>query len=263
MRPHRVMIQGVPADCVTRASALETVEHMLRGMAAQSIFAVNPEKVMAAKTNPRLLDILGRGGLLLPDGIGVVAATRLLRLGRMERVPGCEFMLALCELAARRGHGIFLFGGSPETNAMAEQVLVRRYPGLRVVGRQHGYLSDSEMPALIERVNGSGAALLFVALGSPKQEVWIDAHRSRLRVKVCQGVGGTFDVISGRVRRAPRVFRMAHLEWFYRLATQPTRLARQRALPRFAVGVLKDLASGLTARMSISRRRHKPVSLSD
>jgi N-acetylglucosaminyldiphosphoundecaprenol N-acetyl-beta-D-mannosaminyltransferase len=234
---------------------------MLRGTAAQSIFAVNPEKVMAAKTNPRLLDILGRGGLLLPDGIGVVAAARLLGLGRMERVPGCEFMLALCDLAARRGHGIFLFGGSPETNAQAEHVLRRRYPGLRVVGRQHGYLSDAEMPALIERINGSGADLLFVALGSPKQEGWIDAHCSQLRVKVCQGVGGTFDVISGRVRRAPRVFRAAHLEWFYRLATQPARLARQRALPRFAVAVLKDLASGLTTRFRISGRRRKPVSL--
>jgi N-acetylglucosaminyldiphosphoundecaprenol N-acetyl-beta-D-mannosaminyltransferase len=255
-----VTIQGVPADCVTRASALETVEHMLRGTAAQSIFAVNPEKVMAARTNPRLLDILGRGGLLLPDGIGVVAATRLLRLGRMERVPGCEFMLALCELAARRGHGIFLFGGSPETNALAEHVLRRRYPGLRVVGRQHGYLSDIEMPALIERINASGADLLFVALGSPKQEVWIDAHRPQLRVKVCQGVGGTFDVISGRVRRAPRLFRAAYLEWFYRLATQPKRLFRQTALPRFAVGVFRDLVVGLTARDSIANRRRKPAS---
>jgi N-acetylglucosaminyldiphosphoundecaprenol N-acetyl-beta-D-mannosaminyltransferase len=256
-----VTIHGVPADCVTRASALETVEQMLRGTTAQPIFAVNPEKVMAARSNPRLLDILGRAGLLLPDGIGVVAAARLLRLGAMERVPGCEFMLALCELAARRGHGVFLFGGSPETNARAEHVLRDRYPGLRIVGRQHGYLSDAEMPALIERINASGADLLFVALGSPKQEAWIDVHRALLRVKVCQGVGGTLDVISGRVRRAPRVFRAAHLEWFYRLATQPTRLARQRALPRFAVGVLKDFASGLTTRLRINGRRRKPASL--
>jgi N-acetylglucosaminyldiphosphoundecaprenol N-acetyl-beta-D-mannosaminyltransferase len=206
---------------------------MLTGTTAQSIFAVNPEKVMAARANPGLLDVLGRAGLLLPDGIGVVAAARLLGLGRMERVPGCEFMLALCDLAARRGHGIFLFGGSPDTNVEAEHVLRGRFPGLRVVGRQHGYVSGAEMPELIERINASGADLLFVALGSPKQEGWIDTHRSRLRVKVCQGVGGTFDVISGRVRRAPRLFRAAHLEWFYRLAAQPTRLARQRALPRF------------------------------
>ena len=263
MRPHRVTIQGVPADCVTRASALETVEHMLRGTAAQSIFAVNPEKVMAARTDPRLGAILGRAGLLLPDGIGVVAAARLLGLGRMERVPGCEFMLALCELAARRDLGIFLFGGSPESNSQAEHVLLRRYPGLRVAGRQHGYLADTETPGLINRINRSGAELLFVALGSPKQELWIDAYHPQLRVKVCQGVGGTFDVISGRVRRAPRAFRTAHLEWFYRLATQPTRLTRQRALPRFAVGVLKDLASGLTAKFPINGRRRKSMPVSN
>jgi N-acetylglucosaminyldiphosphoundecaprenol N-acetyl-beta-D-mannosaminyltransferase len=117
------------------------------------------------------------------------------------------------------------------------------------------------MPALIERINASGADLLFVALGSPKQEGWIDMYRSQLRVKVCQGVGGTFDVISGRVRRAPRVFQAVHLEWFYRLATQPTRLARQRALPRFAAGVFKDLASSLAARFRINGRRRNPASL--
>jgi N-acetylglucosaminyldiphosphoundecaprenol N-acetyl-beta-D-mannosaminyltransferase len=191
--------------------------------------------------------------LLLPDGIGVVTASRLLRLGRMERVPGCEFALALCERAARRGHGIFLFGGSPDVNVGAERALRRRYPGIRIVGRRHGYVSEAEMPGVIQQINASGAEILFVALGSPKQELWIDAHAPQLRVKICQGVGGTFDVMAGRVRRAPRMFRAANLEWFYRLMSQPTRLVRQTALPRFAAQVL------LTAGASFVGRPARPV----
>jgi N-acetylglucosaminyldiphosphoundecaprenol N-acetyl-beta-D-mannosaminyltransferase len=133
---------------------------------------------------------------------------------------------------------VFLCGGSPDVNARAEQVLRERYPGIRLVGRQHGYVSEREMRGVVEAINASGAEIVFVALGSPKQEVWIHTHRPHLRVKICQGVGGTFDVIAGRVRRAPRLVRAARLEWLYRLVKQPSRLVRQTALPRFAARTL-------------------------
>ncbi len=238
MTSHRVTIHGVPADCVTRAIALEATDEMMRGVQAQAIFALNPEKIMAARRDARLMESLRRAALLLPDGIGVVWAARLLRLGRAERVPGCEFMLALCERAARRRHRVFLFGGSPDVNAQAERALLFRHPGLRIVGRRHGYVSEHEMPEVVEAINASGAEIVFVALGSPKQEVWIDTYRPHLRAKICQGVGGTFDVIAGRVRRAPPIVLAARLEWLYRLVTQPQRLLRQTALPRFAARTL-------------------------
>lgn len=241
MNVARIQIHGVPVDCVTMAQALEATDAMLSADAARAVMAVNPEKVMKARREPALSGALQRAALLLPDGIGVVWAARLLGFGRMERVPGSEFMPRLCERAARRGDRVFLFGASPEVNERAAEALARRYVGIRIVGREHGYIKEADMPGLIGRINGSQADILFVALGSPEQELWIDRHLSSLRVKVCQGVGGTFDLLAGRVRRAPGLVRACHLEWLYRLATNPSRIGRQAALPRFAWLVLREL----------------------
>jgi N-acetylglucosaminyldiphosphoundecaprenol N-acetyl-beta-D-mannosaminyltransferase len=205
-----------------------------------SIFSVNPEKIVAAQRRPELADCLRASELLVADGIGVVAALRLKGLPSAGRVPGSELMPELCALAAQRGYGVYLFGAREEINAKAAAELVRRYPGLRVVGRRNGYVADADMNVLIEDVNTSGAKLLFVAIGSPSQEFWIQRHRSSLRVNALQGVGGTFDVIAGAVKRAPNAWRQLNLEWLYRLLSQPKRLLRQTALPRFAYTLAKE-----------------------
>ena len=242
MRPDRIEILGVPVDGVTMDRALQIVEEMVADKGPHVIIAVNPEKVMNARRDSDLLGRLRRASLLIPDGIGVVLAARLLRLGRMQRVPGSELMPAICERAAQKGYRIFLFGASPEVNQRVEDVLRERYPGLRIVGRQHGFVSESEMPTVVERINSSLADVLFVALGSPKQERWMDTYSRLLNtVKVCQGVGGTFDVLSGRTRRAPLVLRRLSLEWLYRMMTQPRRLVRQTALPLFAFQVIRSV----------------------
>jgi N-acetylglucosaminyldiphosphoundecaprenol N-acetyl-beta-D-mannosaminyltransferase len=244
MQPKRVEILGVPVDCLTMDRTIELAASVLAGGEPRSVMAVNPEKVMRARYDARLLGQLRRAGLLIPDGIGVVIAARLLGLGQLERVPGSELMPRLCELAARDSRRVFLFGAAPEVNERAAQVLRQRYRGLVVAGTQHGFLTEHEMPALIDRINSLNVDVLFVALGSPRQEDWIDQYMPKLRVKVCQGVGGTFDVIAGRVRRAPAVFRAIHLEWLYRLVTNPRRLRRQSALPLFAFHVLKERVMG-------------------
>jgi N-acetylglucosaminyldiphosphoundecaprenol N-acetyl-beta-D-mannosaminyltransferase len=205
--------------------------------------AVNPEKVVHARRNPELLAQLRRAALVIPDGIGVVLAARMLGLGRFERVPGSELMPLLCERAAARGYTVFLFGAAPEVNDGAAAALRRRWPALRIVGTQHGYVDEDAMPALMQRINEAKPALLFVALGSPQQEAWIDRYLPHLEVKVCQGVGGTFDVLAGRVKRAPLFFRRIHLEWFYRLMAEPRRVTRQAALPLFAWQVLRKAVS--------------------
>lgn len=240
MKPRRIEILGVPTDCVDMSQAVARVEMMIEGGRGEAVIAVNPEKVIKAQSDPFLLNQLRGAGLLIPDGIGVVFAARLLRLGRMSQVPGSELMPAICERAAHRGYRIFLFGGSAEVNQRAGEVLRTRYPGLQIVGQQHGYLKEEEMERLVDRINASGAEILFVALGSPKQELWMARYLPQLSVKVCQGVGGTLDVLSGRVKRAPVFFRKMHLEWFYRLASQPQRLIRQTALPKFAWLVLRE-----------------------
>jgi N-acetylglucosaminyldiphosphoundecaprenol N-acetyl-beta-D-mannosaminyltransferase len=225
-------------DCVTLAGALDHVDELVRGDRPATVVAVNPEKVMKARQDPWLLDQLRSAALLLPDGIGVVWAARLLGLARLTRVAGADFMLAICERAAERGYRLFLYGAAPEVSALAGAALTERFPGIQIVGRRHGYVTQAEMPALVDEINASRADILFVALGSPRQEFWMATHLPNLTVKLCQGVGGTFDVIAGTVRRAPASWQAVNLEWAYRLLSEPRRLPHQAALPRFAWRVL-------------------------
>ena len=238
MKSKRIELLGVPVDCVDMAQALEIVDSFIEGDRCQSIIAVNPEKVIRAQEDPELLACLKQASLLIPDGIGVVLAARILSLAKMERVPGSELMPAICERSARRGYRVFLFGASPEVNERAKSILLARYPGLQIVGNQHGFIPEDQFSDLIRRINEAQTQILFVALGSPKQEAWLAKHASSLDVKVCQAVGGTLDVIAGRVRRAPYVMRRLNLEWLYRLLSQPQRIFRQTALPKFVWQVM-------------------------
>jgi N-acetylglucosaminyldiphosphoundecaprenol N-acetyl-beta-D-mannosaminyltransferase len=240
----RLDILGVSVDEVDMERAVDSVRDMLKGGPANLILAVNPEKVIAAQRDPELRRALSAASLLIPDGIGVVLAARLLGLGRMKRVPGSELMPEICKLAAAERHSVFLYGAKPRVVDRTRALLIQHYPGLRIVGARDGYVPDSGMDELIDDINSSGADILFVALGSPRQEFWMDRFRSRLRVKVCQGVGGTFDAICGEANRAPALFRRLNLEWFYRLVTQPRRARRQAALPVFAAQVFFRALSG-------------------
>lgn len=241
MHLERIEVCGVPVDCLTMSDAVRVAESWIRtGDRPLAILAVNPEKVVRAQRDPQLLTALHAAGLLIPDGIGVVLAAKLFGFSRTERVPGSELMPLLCQRAALKGYRVFLFGASPDVISCTAQVLQQRFAGLKIVGAQHGYVKEDDTSAMITRINAVQADLLFVALGSPKQEMWIARYLPELKVKVCQGVGGTFDVIAGRVKRAPLLFRAIHLEWFYRLLSQPSRVFRQTALPMFACQVLKS-----------------------
>ena len=226
MVPTRVDILNIPVDCVTMDQAVAWADSRMTLSEPKTVIAVNPEKIMKAQSDPTLRQFLRSAGLLIPDGIGVVIATKLLGLGYAERVPGSELMPRLCGLAAEKGYSIFLFGASPEVNERAAHKLRQEFPGLTIAGTQHGYVDDADMPAVIDHINAVAPHFLFIALGSPKQELWMSTYLPRLRVKVCQGVGGTFDVLAGRVKRAPWIFRCIHLEWFYRLLSQPSRLVQ-------------------------------------
>jgi N-acetylglucosaminyldiphosphoundecaprenol N-acetyl-beta-D-mannosaminyltransferase len=240
LTPKRVDILGTALDCVTREECLDRLDGFVSEDRCRGVFALNPEKVIAAQRDLELREALDGAGLLIPDGIGVVIAARLLYGVAIQRVPGIELMESICRRAAERRYRVFLFGAKEDINAEAARVLAERHPGLEIVGRANGYVPDTEMPQLIDRINGAGADILFVALGSPRQEIWIDRHASELRVKVCQGVGGSFDVIAGNVKRAPELFRDLNLEWFHRLVSQPQRVLRQTALLNFAWQLAKE-----------------------
>ncbi len=240
-KPLRTDVLGIPVDCVTMGGALDFAARLIDGGAkGQYILAINPEKVMVLLKDDALRKAFAAAALLIPDGIGVVWAMRRLHGLEAVRVPGSELMPKLCELAARKGHGIFLFGSKEEVNRESAEKLVQRYPGLRIAGRANGYLTEEEMPGLVEQINASGAKILFVALGSPKQEQWIQKWLPQLNVAICQGIGGTLDTIVGTVKRAPPIFCRLGLEWFYRLVTNPKRIRRQIVLPVFAWMVIRE-----------------------
>jgi N-acetylglucosaminyldiphosphoundecaprenol N-acetyl-beta-D-mannosaminyltransferase len=237
----RLPILNIWTDTLTMDTALERVAEFLhRGDRVHTVFASNPEKNFSVPKDPSLYSLFRDADLLLPDGIGMVLAARLLYGAKLERVPGCEFMERCCAFAARNGYPIFLYGAKEEVNAKAAEELTRKYPGLIIAGRQNGYLPEKHMAGLLERINVSGARFLFLALGSPRQEKWVAKYgRSLTTVSVCQGIGGTLDVIAGTVQRAPQVWCNLGLEWLYRLLAEPKRIARQKALPVFAWLVTK------------------------
>lgn len=243
--PKRVDVLGVPVDCVDMTESLARVAALADSDQAHTILAVNPEKVIAVETNPLLLQALQEASLLIPDGIGVVWAVRLLWGETITRVPGAELMPAICAESALRGYRLFLFGASEEVNTQAVAELRRRHPDINIVGHHHGYVQGADMSIVVDAINRSKANVLFIALGSPRQEQWMKTYLPQLpAIRICQGVGGTFDVLAGHVRRAPALMRRLNLEWLYRLLAQPGRIFRQTALPRFAWRIICAKTSG-------------------
>lgn len=240
MKPHRLKILNIWVDAITRKQALQMVQDFIEhGDSPHVVFASNPEKNFSVPRDPALYEAFKNADLLLPDGIGMVKAAKIIYGVQVKRIPGVEFMGEICSLSAENGYRVFVYGAKEEVNREAVKVLEKKYPGINIVGRANGYLGENEMPGLVEQINRSGAQVLFLALGSPKQEQWFIHYRDDLEtVKVCQGIGGSLDAVTGRVRRAPYFWCSIGLEWFYRLVSEPRRIKRQKVLPVFAAQVL-------------------------
>ncbi len=233
-------------DCDMEKAVAQVCKYIDMGKRVYTVFASNPEKNYSVPKNPFLYDMFRNADLLIPDGIGMVMASKLLYKADVKRVPGCELMQNICAVAADKGYKIFIYGAAEEVNQAAIEQLKLCYPAIKIVGRQNGYIEDEKMEELINRINASKAQILFLALGSPKQEMWIAKYRDKLEhVRVCQGIGGTLDVLAGTVKRAPDFFCRTGTEWLYRLISEPARLRRQLKLPVFAVQILMEKISAL------------------
>ncbi len=235
----RLKILDIWVDRVDREKALMRVKGFLKGKKTCSIFAVNPEKNFSVPRDPILYDVFKHADLLIPDGIGIVLAARLLHGVPLRRLPGVDFMKDICRLAERQSQPIFLYGSHESVNQTAAGRLRHEFPRLRIAGRSDGYVPESKMPELIQQVNESGATILFLALGSPRQEKWYASHAAELKnIRVCQGIGGTLDTIAGKVNRASAMWQHFSLEWLYRLLSEPRRIKRQKVLPVFVLRIL-------------------------
>ena len=239
---NRLKILNVWVDPVDMNGALQRVENFIEhGDRPHSVFAVNPEKNFSVPRDPNLHKVFRDADLLIPDGIGVVMAARILYRVGLSRVPGVEMMDEICRLSANKGYRVFIYGAKEEVSAKSVAVLQKKYPSLEIVGRANGFVPAEEMPKLIEQINTSGAQVLFLALGSPRQENWFATYANQLHtVRVCQGIGGTLDTIAGTVKRAPEFWCNMNLEWLYRLMSEPKRIARQKVLPIFAYQVFRQ-----------------------
>lgn len=210
---------------------IDALEELLRSEDKAFCVAINPEKIYRAQYDQRVRDLLNQADVFLCDGVGTALAVRILHRRRIRRITGVALFFKLIEAAADREWPVFLLGAHPDVNEAASKKLQEDYPQLKIVGRQDGYFSDSD--EVVAAINDSRAQLVFVAMGSPTQEAWITANRENIFAPFCMGVGGTFDVVSGNVKWAPKIFRKTGTEWLYRLLKEPTRWRRQLALPRF------------------------------
>ncbi len=235
------IILGVKVDQVTRQEAQESVRGFLQAEGRYTVFTPNPEMLVAAHKDTDFQAILNRGSLKICDGTGMAIVSS----GVLQRIPGVDFMLDVCEIAMNENKSVYLLGSlDDQTVLMTRDALQKQFPNLRIVGCDKGIelkkhsidelvneIHTEEIQkqndAMIDRIIGAAPDILFVAFGSSKQEWWIDAHLTELpSVKVAMGVGGAFDFISGRVPRAPRWLRQIGLEWLWRLVIQPWRWKR-------------------------------------
>jgi N-acetylglucosaminyldiphosphoundecaprenol N-acetyl-beta-D-mannosaminyltransferase len=239
-----VNILGCKVHLVDMPAALEAVTQMIdQAQGCKQVVTLNAEIIYQAGQQDELRRIINKADLVTADGIGTVWAARTLGCPQKERVSGIDLLMNICSRAAVRGWKVYLLGGAPGVALKAARNLERLYPGLTVCGCRDGYFPIQDEPDIIAAINAESPHILFAALGAPKQEYWLSRHREILKVPVCMGVGGSFDVIAGIKQRAPQLFIKLNLEWLYRLLTEPSRFKRQLALPAFALKVLRQKRS--------------------
>ena len=189
--------------------------------------SLNAAKLVHARKDKRLLDILHRADVVNADGQSLVWASRLLGDPLPERVAGIDLMSRLLEIADAEGFGVYFLGGRAHVLEEALDKLRALYPQLRIVGSHHGYFDPDESPQICQEINSAGPDILFVAMSSPKKEYWVAENGGRLDVTLVMGIGGALDVVAGVVGRAPRWAQRVGLEWAFRLAQEPKRLWRR------------------------------------
>jgi len=231
-------ILGVSFDNISPTDACATAISFLETTTPKTIFTPNPEMAMLAYKDAEFRRILNSADLVIPDGIGIVYASRLTSSKISQRVPGIDLLTDTFTHIKNTGHSVYLLGAVKGVAETAATRLAEQFPGLNIVGHHHGYFKDEDDDTIIAAINTANPDILLVGLGFPRQENWIWRNKNRLNAKILIGVGGSFDVFSGKIQRAPKLFQKLGLEWLFRLMRQPSRIWRQRVLIKFALLVL-------------------------
>ena len=236
----KIDILGVKVDSVTMAEAIEKALAFAKGESPKMIATANAEMIMNATYDAELLKILNEADLVVPDGAGTVWAANYLGFEMKERVAGFDLAQNLMSLSPKLGLKLYFFGSAPTVAEKAKKKAEELYPGIEVVGVHDGFFNEEEEKKIISNIKEKKPNILFVALGVPKQEKWIYSHKQELGASLLIGVGGTFDVMAGVMKRAPLWMQKAKLEWLFRGLMQPKRAVRLLALPKFVLKVINS-----------------------
>jgi N-acetylglucosaminyldiphosphoundecaprenol N-acetyl-beta-D-mannosaminyltransferase len=240
-----IEILGCRVDAIDRPGAVARVAQLANAPTPSLVVTLGVEMVMRARRDPDFRAIVNGAALSLCDTIGLLLASRARKGPLRSRVTGVELVTDLvARSAGQRDVRLFFMGSSADIAARAAQALARRFPGAVICGARDGFFSEAQSSAVAQAVAASGANVLLLGMGSPKQERWFVEHGAATGCGAGIGVGGSFDVLAGTVRRAPRVVQKMGLEWAYRLVREPRRWRRQLALPQFVVAVAQDMVVG-------------------
>ncbi len=223
----RIEMMGCQIDNLSMEETLHTIEKFIQSGQPHQHVVVNVDKLVKASRDVELRRIINACPLINVDGMPVVWASRLLGKPLKERVAGVDLFESLMKRSAEKGWRVYLLGAREEVVSGVKQVYMRKYPGLTVAGYRNGYWKPEEEAEVVEQIKAAQADLLFVAISSPMKEHFLGRYQAELKIPFAMGVGGTFDVVVGKVKRAPVWMQDAGLEWFYRFLQEPRRMFKR------------------------------------
>jgi N-acetylglucosaminyldiphosphoundecaprenol N-acetyl-beta-D-mannosaminyltransferase len=235
-----VTLAGIRVHRIDMATALRLIRQFVQSEKPHMVVTADSSMVVLAQKDYDLRKIIEEADLITPDSFGILLGARLMGKPIKERVSGADLSVEICRMAASDGFSIFLLGGEPGIADEAASRVEEMFPGLVIAGTHHGYFERDQEPEVVRRIKASGAKVLLVGMGIPRQEKFIHRYLGELGVCVAMGVGGTLDVLSGRVKRAPEWMQRHGLEWLYRVLKNPRKISKVATLPRFLLLVLLE-----------------------
>lgn len=236
----RVNVLGTQVDRLTMSEAVEAIEEFLESGQPHIVVTADASGIVQAQSDPELRRIYDSADLVTPDSEGVLFAARRKGLPIAEKVSGVELVAELSNLSAKKGYRIFLLGAAPGVAEMAAEGLRLKFPGCNIVGTRNGFFPADSDSLVAEEVAAAKPQILFVAMGIPRQEKFIAATQSIHKASVAIGVGGSFDVFSGRVKRAPKIVQKLRLEWLWRTLLNPKKISKAKNLPIFLWRTIRE-----------------------
>lgn len=241
-----IRIFGIKILNTTLDEITNVIEDILKGDTLHTIYTPNTEIVMVAKEDMKLKELINEGDIIIPDGIGLIYASKLKKKPLKERVTGFDTSMKLLDIANKNSYSIYLLGGKEGVAKIAAENIKISYPNIEIVGFHNGYFKGShiglkdedEERNIVEEINKVKPDIIFVGLGFPGQELWIHSNKDIIKAKIIIGNGGVMDILSGNAKRAPEIYQKLGLEWLYRLIKEPSRIKRQLVLPKFMLKVL-------------------------